>query len=131
MEESLETPVIPVQQRVAAGIERLDEHLGPDWPLRIDLDRFRIESETLCVLGQLFGSYDLGRGTLFADELAQGPEICDCCHPVVTQLCQDLGFLWHSAWDATESLIAEQDALNAAWNAAITLLQVERQPRDA
>jgi hypothetical protein len=125
-----ETQVTPAQQRVQAGVERLDSHLGPDWPLRIDLSKFRIESGTRCILGQLFGGYDSGRDALYAAEIDESPESCGCCVPEVLRLCRDHGFTWQQ-WEDTEGLIAEQDALNSAWSATLTLLQVERQPRSA
>lgn len=42
-------------QRVANGMAILDERLGPDWPLFIDLDTFDISNGDRCVLGQVFG----------------------------------------------------------------------------
>lgn len=47
-------------QAVLRGADLLDQHLGPNWEDRVDLDRLNIRDPKLCVLGQLMGSW--GRG---------------------------------------------------------------------
>lgn len=43
------------EKRIDNGIRFLDEHLGPEWPHRIDLNTLELTSCTTCVCGQLFG----------------------------------------------------------------------------
>ena len=43
-------------ERVAKGVEWLNENLGTDWPDFIDTDTLHMSSSTSCVLGQLFDS---------------------------------------------------------------------------
>ncbi len=49
--------------RVARGVDLLNSR-WPGWEKKIDLDRLHIASKCDCILGQLYGSYSLGRSRL-------------------------------------------------------------------
>lgn len=42
------------EQIVQRGAKNLDHVFGPDWPLLIDLEQFRLQDGSSCVIGQLF-----------------------------------------------------------------------------
>jgi hypothetical protein len=50
--------------RVHAGASLLDNHFGPQWALRVNLNTLHIASPEDCILGQLFGDYVHGLDAL-------------------------------------------------------------------
>ena len=52
--------------KVAAGIKLLDSE-KPGWRDLVNLSSLRLESCDVCVLGQVFGSYDSGKDALDLD----------------------------------------------------------------
>lgn len=53
-----------LQERVQAGIAVLDE-LGPEnWRELVDLNTLDMTSESMCILGQLYGEYTEGKYAL-------------------------------------------------------------------
>lgn len=49
--------------------------VAPDWRSRVDPRTLEMDSGTRCVLGQTFGSYDVGCRRLYGRDVAS----CDCC----------------------------------------------------
>lgn len=49
-----------IEHRVQKGVELLNEK-APGWIKKIDLKTFNIHNEANCVLGQVFGSYFVGK----------------------------------------------------------------------
>lgn len=93
-----------VRARVALGVQRLDEHFGPDWPHRIDLESLDLASSYDCVLGQLFGEFWTGVQTLWPDFDGRGPArdhgfLCETRGPGGCS-CPDLNEVWPSAIQA-------------------------------
>jgi hypothetical protein len=52
-----------LQTRIRRGIKLLDA-ANPDWHYRVQPDNLRMQFTDECVLGQLYGDYDDGRGRL-------------------------------------------------------------------
>jgi len=48
-----------MQDRIRRGVALLDREV-PDWHERVSIDRLNVISDNYCVLGQLFGSYQVG-----------------------------------------------------------------------
>jgi hypothetical protein len=106
-----------IAQRVAAGVAYLDKEAGgPGWASHIDLDRLDLQDAYDCVLGQLYGDFDLmpfhwaassaEDGFRFAVE--KGFHIaCTCCYGGDDVTAQD----------------KDWDALTAQWRQVI----IERQ----
>lgn len=56
-----DTDTITISPNVEAGAKLLDEHFGTTtWRADVDQERLSIRSTHDCVLGQLFGDFDLG-----------------------------------------------------------------------
>jgi hypothetical protein len=55
------------RERVARGAALLDEK-RPGWSGRINTGPLELACPTLCILGQLYGHFNLGRDTLFPGE---------------------------------------------------------------
>jgi hypothetical protein len=60
-------------ERVARGVARLDAH-RPEWRRRLSFSMLDMESPTLCILGQVFGTYDSGLYALAIESFAQATE---------------------------------------------------------
>lgn len=98
-----ETPGI--NRRVLDGVAFLDERV-PGWADKIDLDEFEITSVSCCVLGQLYGDYEQGCGTLFGYRSAYSSRP------------RDLGFLGaYGAGDDAENV--DYAVLQESWEAVI------------
>lgn len=68
----------PIPDRVQAGVALLDREV-PGWDERVDLDALMIADRFRCVLGQVFGSYDVGLSSLDwgeDDDEAYGFDVC-------------------------------------------------------
>ena len=59
-----------LDKRVAAGAQLLDENQGKGWEAKIDLNTLQMESRYSCILGQLFGDFNLGCQVLGRDKYA-------------------------------------------------------------
>jgi hypothetical protein len=102
-----------VEERVAAGVAWLDEHV-PDWPDRIKLPELDLKSCLNCVLGQLFGDFD--EAPYAARDHAQPLGFDRVLPPEVDRL----------SWTAIESAIeADYEALNAEWRRVIESRRAE------
>lgn len=58
----------PYTEPVAAGIALLDAHEAPNWRQHIDRASFDVESSSQCPLGQIHGSFRVGRIVVDLDE---------------------------------------------------------------
>jgi len=54
-----------IEQAVDRGAQMLYETVGPRWANGIDLETLDLGDSTLCVLGQLYGTYDKGVEELY------------------------------------------------------------------
>lgn len=90
---------------VRRGAAFLDERVGLDWPLKIDLEVFDLAVTDKCVLGQLYGEYSVGVDRLLRRDLDAA----------------DYGFWALSSYG--------WDGLDACWREVIGELQAERGPR--
>lgn len=73
MTEGTTTP--SMAERVRAGVQLLDACNSPDWRDRINIVRLDLSDVSMCVLGQVYGSYGLGVRRLHleaTDEFAYG-----------------------------------------------------------
>lgn len=100
-------------QRVERGATLLDQRV-PGWHERVDVHRLRLISTADCVLGQLFGHYDVDEAVALAgdedfDEFAarHGFDVDAQAHGDLARVTT-----WHS-------LQREVEAIEAAWVAAI------------
>jgi len=84
---------------VARGAGMLDQ-LCPGWPDRLDLDRLDLGDTARCLLGQLYGSYDLALGVLRINDVTAA----------------DYGFQVTTRWRTGGQFAA----LTAAWRDLIT-----------
>ena len=55
------------EQRIENGMAVLDEALGENWPLMINLTTFQISSGMSCVLGQVFSPFTENGGNGFSE----------------------------------------------------------------
>lgn len=58
-----------VAERVARGVKLLDNHM-PEWRDKIYWQLFRMDDIYMCILGQLFGNYAIGKNALKIEEFA-------------------------------------------------------------
>jgi hypothetical protein len=66
---------MPLTERVNAGVDLLDSYL-PEWELSVDVDILDIDDMYSCILGQVFGNYEIGKNNLnitFGDEYGFAP----------------------------------------------------------
>lgn len=50
------------------GMELMNLFSGREWVLEFDLDAFDISLESMCILGQQYGSYDEGLKEIFGED---------------------------------------------------------------
>lgn len=68
VERHIETAIPAIlDPRVVRGAELLDERM-PGWAERIDLDSFVLSSCKRCVLGQLYGDFEIALGRCDIEE---------------------------------------------------------------
>ncbi len=58
---------LTVEERVSVGVDLLDQQI-PDWDLKITPHTLDISVCPLCVLGQVFGRFEVGADRLFGPE---------------------------------------------------------------
>jgi hypothetical protein len=100
----IENAMNVIEERVARGAALLDEYV-PAWFNKVDLDRLDIGNCTNCILGQVFGSYQVGFNTL-------------------AELAPEKEFLWEGdeAFGFSETAGSDADelsSLNRAWRVEI------------
>jgi hypothetical protein len=99
--------------KVAFGALTLDRYKSTSphfadisqWWERIDLTRLDLTDGIRCVLGQLFGSFVMGRmalGTLCGE--CTNPWHCDKCQKLSYEDCDKLGFFYVRPPDVTDDL---------------------------
>lgn len=92
---------LTIAERVQAGAALLDEK-RPGWDQEIDLDTLALESECLCVLGQLFGKFAYGLDVLKLPRsyVAPGSEIVPYGFDLSRDMDRDLYPSLNDAWKA-------------------------------
>lgn len=105
----IKTPEEAAAERVARGIQFLDDSAWPDWRSKIDLDALYLYSSNECILGQIFGTYYDGLEEL---EIGNG---CSCCAQYEISA-MDLGFNTNYSHDEHS---VDYSHLDAAWRKAL------------
>jgi hypothetical protein len=100
---------VNVSERVAQGVALLDEQV-PGWVDRINLDALDVWNVRQCVLGQLFGGYNVGLFKLGLGKVGGA----------------HLGFA--ASPQAELTVIREYAALNEEWRRVITILRQPQEP---
>lgn len=109
---------------VAKGIQFLDKNYSGDWRSKLDLDELDLGSCSVCVLGQLFGSYDTGLNEMGLDESRYGDENAYSLGFNTSDSMAALTKAWRDALGKDNLLIEKDDVYKEAdYTYAVKVLQ--------
>lgn len=103
--------------KVAAGIKLLDER-EPGWRSKVEADDLNLGSCDVCVLGQVFGSYDLGLSDLGIDTVDAKAYGFNTSYDF-----QDLTDAWKDALGKNGVLVEKGDVYKDNYGYAVKVLQ--------